>query len=92
MTSIGNEADLRGMPYKSEKVLRHKSKLKITASSVLIWKKRPIVYEASTFLRSVDVLTKDKNSSLRSMKRREGVFSPMAQKRHVHKISCTAKN
>jgi hypothetical protein len=50
MTSIGNEPDLRGMPYKNEKVLRHKSKLKITASSVLIWKKGFIVYEASTFL------------------------------------------
>jgi hypothetical protein len=92
MTSIGNEADLRRMPYKNEKVLRHKSKLRITTSSVLIWKKGSIVYEASMFLRSVDVLTRDKNSSLRSMKRREGVFSPKAQKRYVHKISCIAKS
>jgi hypothetical protein len=29
--------------------------------------------------------TKHKSSSLRSMKRREGVFSPKAQKRYVHK-------
>jgi hypothetical protein len=28
---------------------------------------------------------KHKSSSLRSMKRREGVFSPKAQKRYVHK-------
>jgi hypothetical protein len=33
----------------------------------------------------VDILTKHKYSSLRSMKRREGVFSPKAQKRYVHK-------
>jgi hypothetical protein len=26
------------------------------------------------------------------MKRREGVFSPKAQKRYVHKVSCTVKN
>jgi hypothetical protein len=37
------------------------------------------------FLRSVDILTKHKYSSLRSMKRREGVFSPKAQKRYVYK-------
>jgi hypothetical protein len=35
--------------------------------------------------RSVDILTRHKNSSLRSMKRREGVFSPKAQKRYVYK-------
>jgi hypothetical protein len=33
----------------------------------------------------VDILTKHKYSSLRSMKRREGVFSPKAQKRYVYK-------
>jgi hypothetical protein len=27
----------------------------------------------------------------RSMKRREGVFSPMAQKRYVRKVSCVVK-
>jgi hypothetical protein len=37
------------------------------------------------FLRSVDILTKYKYSSLRSMKKREGVFSPKAQKRYVYK-------
>jgi hypothetical protein len=39
-----------------------------------MWKKGSIVYEALMFLRSVDVLARHKNSSLRSMKRREGVF------------------
>jgi hypothetical protein len=49
-------------------------------------------------LRSFDVekvwmvLTRHKNSSLQSMKRREGIFSPKAQKRYVHKVSCIAKN
>ena len=57
-----------------------------------MWKKRSIVYEALMFfmelgcsLQSVDILTKHKYSSLRSMKRREGVFSPKAQKRYVYK-------
>jgi hypothetical protein len=43
-------------------------------------------------LQSMDILTKHKHSSLRSMKRREGVFSPKAQKRYVHKVSCITKN
>jgi hypothetical protein len=30
--------------------------------------------------------------SSRSMKRREGVFSPKAQKRYVCKVSCIVKN
>jgi hypothetical protein len=34
---------------------------------------------------------KHKDSSLRSMKRREGVFSPKAQKRYVHKSSMHRK-
>ena len=36
-------------------------------------------------LRSMDILMKHKYSSLRDMKRREGVFLPKAQKRYVHK-------
>jgi hypothetical protein len=38
------------------------------------------------------IFTKHKSSSLRSMKRREGVFSLQAQKRYVQKVSCIAKN
>jgi hypothetical protein len=30
--------------------------------------------------------------SSRNMKRREGVFSPKAQKRYVRKVSCIVKN
>jgi hypothetical protein len=40
----------------------------------------------------VTIFTKHKSSSLRSMKRREGVFSPKAQKWYVHEVSCIAKN
>jgi hypothetical protein len=36
-------------------------------------------------LPSVDILPKHEYSSLRSMKRREGVFSPKAQKRYVYR-------
>jgi hypothetical protein len=36
-------------------------------------------------LRSTDILTKHKYSSLQGMNRREGVFSPKAQKRYVYK-------
>jgi hypothetical protein len=74
------------------KSAKAQSELRITASSVPMWMKGPVVYEALMFLRSVDILTKHKSSSLRSMKRREGVFSPKAQKRYVHKVSCIAKN
>jgi hypothetical protein len=39
-------------------------------------------YEAWLFLRSMDIFTKHGFFSLRSMKRRESVFSPEAQKRY----------
>jgi hypothetical protein len=54
MTPIGNEADLRRMLYKKWKDAKAQSKLRIIASSVLMWKKRSVVYEALMFLQSVD--------------------------------------
>jgi hypothetical protein len=42
-------------------------------------KKGFIVYEALMFYKVWMIFTKHKSSSLRSMKRREGVFSPQAQ-------------
>jgi hypothetical protein len=39
-------------------------------------------YEAWLFLRNMDISTKHGSFSLRSMKRREVVFSPEAQKRY----------
>jgi hypothetical protein len=38
-----------------------------------------ILYEAWMFLRSLDIFTRHGSFSLRSMKRREGVFSPKAK-------------
>jgi hypothetical protein len=42
-------------------------------------------YEAWMFLRSTDIFTKQGSFSLRNMKRREGAFSPKAQKQYVYK-------
>jgi hypothetical protein len=54
--------------------------------STMIWRKKSIVDEALKFFEMIgEFFTKHKSSSLRSMKRREGVFSPKAQKRYVHK-------
>jgi hypothetical protein len=92
MTSIENEADLWAMLYKTWKDTKAQSKLIITASSVLMRKKGSIIHEALMFYKVWMIFTKHKSSSLRSMKRREGVFSPKAQKRYVHKVSCIANN
>jgi hypothetical protein len=54
--------------------------------------KKSIVDEALMFLpRLEDFFTKHKSPSLRSMKRREGVFSPKAQNDMNIKVSCIAK-
>jgi hypothetical protein len=90
MTRIEYEVDLWRMLRKNEDVLRHKA-LRNTASSALLQKKGSLVYEAWIFLRSMDIFTKHGSFSLRSMKRREGVFSPKAQKRYECKVSCIAK-
>jgi hypothetical protein len=55
-------------------------------------KKESFVYEAGMFLQSTIIFTKHEFSSLQSMKRREGVFSPKSQKRYEYKVSCIAKN
>ena len=54
MTSMENEADLRAMLYKKRKDTKAQSKLRITASSVLMWKEGSIVYEALMILQRVD--------------------------------------
>jgi hypothetical protein len=43
-------------------------------------------------LQSMNIPTGHKSFSSRSMERREGVFSPKAQKRYVRKVSCIIKN
>jgi hypothetical protein len=84
MTRIEYRVDLWRMLYKSENMLSHKvySFISSVAKEGI-----PCLYEAWMYLRSMDILTKHGSFSLRSMKRREGVFSPKAQKRYVHK-SC----
>jgi hypothetical protein len=54
MTSIGNEVDLRRMLYKKWKDAKTQSNLRITASSVLMWKEESIVYEVLMILQDVD--------------------------------------
>ena len=46
----------------------------------------------NTFQGTLDIVVINGNSSSRSMKRREGVFSPKTQKRYVCKVSCIVKN
>jgi hypothetical protein len=92
MTRIEYEVYLRRLLYKKWKCAKAQSKLRNTSSSALLQRKGSFVYEAGMFLRGMDIFTKHEFSSLWSMKRREGVFSPKAQKRYVYKVSCIAKN
>jgi hypothetical protein len=82
-TRIEHGVDLRRMLRKNENVLRHKA-LRNTASSACHKRRDP-------FLQSMDISMKHGSFSLQRMKRREGVFSPKAQKRYVCKVSCIAK-
>jgi hypothetical protein len=92
MTRIEYEVDLRRLLYKKWKCAKAQTKPRNAALSALLQKKGSFVYEAGMFLRSMDIFMKHRSFSLRSMKRREGVFSPKAQKRYVCKVSCIAKN
>ena len=50
------------------------------------------LWSFKTFQDTSDIVVINGNSSSRSMKRREGVFSPKTQKRYVCKVSCIVKN
>jgi hypothetical protein len=80
MTPIGYKVDLRRMLRKNENVLRHK--IRFEKYSFI----SPITKEDIPCLRSLDIFTKHGSFSSRRMKRREGVFSPKAQKRYVSKF------
>jgi hypothetical protein len=84
-TRIEYGVDLRRMLRKYENVLRHEVSFGEYNFINLVTKEGILFYKAWIFLRSMD------SFSLRSMKRREGVFSPKAQKRYVCKVSCIAK-
>jgi hypothetical protein len=83
---------------KNEDVLRHKVSWEIQLRRLYckrrdhLFTKMGSFYEAWIFSRSMDIFTKHRFFSLWSMKRREGVFSPKAQKLYVYKVSCIAKN
>jgi hypothetical protein len=72
MTRIDYEVDLQRMLCKNENMPRHKAGKYSFVSSV--------AKEGIPCLRSMDIFTKYGSFSLRSMKRREGIFSPKAQK------------
>ena len=88
MTQIEYEVDLRRMLCKNENVLRHKVSWEIQFHQPCCKRRDPFFtklgcfYEAWMFLRSMDIFTKHESFSLWSMKRREGVFSPEAQKQY----------
>jgi hypothetical protein len=84
MTRIEYEVDLRRILRKNENVLRHEVSFGKYCFISLVTKEWILFCEAWIFL-------KHGSFSLRSMKRREGVFSPKAQKRYVCKVSCIAK-
>jgi hypothetical protein len=77
MIRIEYEVDLQRLLYKKYKCATTQSWLRNTASSALLQKKGSFVYEVGMFLRSMVIFTKHGFSSLRSMKRREGVFRRM---------------
>jgi hypothetical protein len=82
---IEHGVDLRRMLHKNENVLRHEVSFGKYSFISLVTKEGIYFYEAWILLRSMDLF------SLRSMKRREGVFSKKAQKWYVCKVSCIAK-
>ena len=85
-TRIEYGVDLRRMLCKNENVLRHEVSFGKYSFISLVTKEGIPLCEAWIFF------TKQGSFSLRSMKRRESVFSPKAQKRYVCKVSCIAKN
>jgi hypothetical protein len=97
MTRIEYKVYLCRMFYKNENVLSHKVSWEIQFHQLCCKRRDPLFtkhgcfYEAWMFLRSMDIFMKHGSFSLRSMKRREGVFSLKAKKRYVHKVSCIAK-
>jgi hypothetical protein len=97
MTRIEYEVYLRRMLCKNENVPRHKVSWEIQLRQLYckrrdcLFTKHGCFYEVWIFLRSMDIFMKHRSFSLWSMKRREGVFSPKAQKQYVYKVSCIAK-
>jgi hypothetical protein len=77
---------------KNEKMPRHKVSWELQLHRFWCGRRDLLFIKHWCFYKLWMILTRHRNSSLWSMKRREGVFSPKAQKRYVHKVSCIAKN
>jgi hypothetical protein len=92
MTSITNEADLWRRLYKKWKDAKAQSKLRITASSVLMGKEESIVYKVLIILQNVDDSYEASKLFFTKHEKKGRCFSLKAQKRYVHKVSCIAKN
>jgi hypothetical protein len=76
----------------NEKMPRHKVSWELQLLRFWCGRRDLLFMKHWCFYKVWMILMRHKNSSLRSMKRREGVFSPKAQKWYVHKVSCIAKN
>jgi hypothetical protein len=83
---IEYEADLRQMLRQNKKVLRHEVSFGKYSFISLVTRRDPLYKAWITFF------TKHGSFSLRIMKRREGVFSPKAQKWYVCKFHASQRN
>jgi hypothetical protein len=86
-TRIEYEVNLRQMLRQNENVLRHEVSFGKYNFMSLVARRDLSLYEAW-----ISFFTKHESLSLRRMKRREGVFSPKAQKRCVCKFHASQRN
>jgi hypothetical protein len=86
-TRIEYEANLGQMLHQNENVLRHKVCFRKYSLISLVTRRDISLYEAW-----ISFFTKHGSLSLRSMKRREGVFSLKAQKQYVCKLHASQRN
>jgi hypothetical protein len=86
-TRIKYEANLRQMLRQNENMLRHEVSFGKYSFISLVTRRDLFLYEAW-----ISFFMKHGSLSLRSMKRREGVFSPKAQKPYVCKFHASQRN
>jgi hypothetical protein len=86
-TRIRYEANLRHMLRQNENMLRHEVSFGKYSFISLVTRRDLFLYEAW-----ISFFMKHGSLSLRSMKRREGVFSPKAQKPYVCKFHASQRN
>jgi hypothetical protein len=86
-TRIEYEANLRQMLRQNENLLRHEVSFRKYSLISLVTRRDISLYEAW-----ISFFTKHGSLSLQSMKRREGVFLPKAQKLYVCKLHASQRN